>query len=69
MRRTRVNITAAGAFRSDTAFDTILALAIACVGMWGGQSLRRRMSPATFRRWFFIGLLILSVYLVVRSLA
>jgi uncharacterized membrane protein YfcA len=64
-----VNITAAGAFRSDTAFDTILALAIACVGMWGGQSLRRRMSPATFRRWFFIGLLILSVYLVVRSLA
>jgi len=64
-----VNITAAGAFGSDTAFDTILALAIACVGMWGGQSLRRRMSPATFRRWFFIGLLILSVYLVVRSLA
>jgi uncharacterized membrane protein YfcA len=64
-----VNITAAGAFRSGTAFDTALALAIACIGMWGGQTLRKSMSPPTFRRWFFIGLLVLSVYLVVRSLA
>jgi uncharacterized membrane protein YfcA len=41
---------------------------LACAGMWVGQALRLRISPMTFRRWFFAGLLMLGGYLVVRSL-
>ncbi len=43
------------------------ALAMACAGMCAGQVLRLRMHPVTFRRWFFVGLLLLGVYLVVHS--
>jgi uncharacterized membrane protein YfcA len=64
-----VNIAAAGAFRFDMAGATLTALALSCVGMWLGQSLRHRMSAATFRQWFFIGLLALAVYLVARAFA
>jgi uncharacterized membrane protein YfcA len=35
--------------------------------MWVGQTLRRALQPATFRRWFFIGLLVLGIYLAARS--
>lgn len=45
----------------------ISALAAAGIGMAAGQGLRRMMSPATFRRCFFSGLLALGLYLVIRS--
>jgi uncharacterized membrane protein YfcA len=38
------------------------ALATASIGMWIGQKIRTRLSPAAFRRWFFLGLLILGIY-------
>jgi uncharacterized membrane protein YfcA len=41
---------------------------MAALGMWLGQALRLRMSPATFRRWFFVGLLLLGIYLAARAL-
>ena len=62
-----VNILAAGAFRIDTAGSAVAALALACAGMWAGQTLRRTMSAAAFRQWFFIGLLLLGAYLVARA--
>jgi uncharacterized protein len=40
---------------------------LACAGMWIGQLLRERLSPAAFRRWFFASLLLLGLYLVGRS--
>lgn len=40
-----------------------IALAAAVAGMWIGQIVRRRIDQQTFRRWFFISLLILGVYL------
>jgi uncharacterized membrane protein YfcA len=43
---------------------TLAALAAAIAGMWVGQALRARLHPATFRRWFFAGLLLLGLYLV-----
>jgi hypothetical protein len=46
---------------------TIVALALACAGMWIGQLIRQRMAPSAFRNWFFISLLLLGLYLVVRS--
>jgi len=63
-----VNVAQAGALNVSIAGLTIGALAISCVGMWVGQTLRQQLAPAVFRRWFFIGLLLLGVYLVVRSL-
>ncbi|CAD5106647.1 hypothetical protein PSEWESI4_00914 [Pseudomonas carbonaria] len=44
-----------------------LALIPALLGMAGGQWLRRRISPERFRRWFFIGLLLLGSDLALRG--
>ncbi|MBM7062501.1 sulfite exporter TauE/SafE family protein [Pseudomonas sp. UL073] len=45
-----------------------LALLPALLGMAGGQWLRRRVSAERFRRWFFIGLLLLGADLALRGL-
>ena len=63
-----VNLAADNALGAGLAGPALGALAMACIGMWLGQVLRLRMSPATFRRCFFIGLLLLGAYLAVRSL-
>jgi len=63
-----VNVALAGALDVDIAGQTLLALALASAGMWLGQALRQRLQPATFRLWFFIGLLLLGLYIVARSL-
>lgn len=44
-----------------------LALLPALLGMAGGQWLRRRISPERFKRWFFIGLLLLGADLALRG--
>jgi uncharacterized protein len=62
-----VNVGVAGGLNSAIAGTAVAALGFACAGMWLGQSLRLRLSPAAFRRWFFAGLLALGIYLVVRS--
>lgn len=58
------NIARAGALTISILGTTLLALAAAVGGMWLGQSLRARLQPSVFRRWFFVGLLALGVYLV-----
>lgn len=63
-----LNLLLVGAFDVSIAGPAIGALAMACLGMWGGQLLRRRMQPAAFRRWFFIGLALLGAYLVAGAL-
>jgi uncharacterized protein len=63
-----INVGLDGELRLAIASDTIAGLALACVGMWIGQTIRLRMSPADFRKWFFIGLMALGLYLAVRSL-
>jgi uncharacterized membrane protein YfcA len=64
-----VNVGTAGAFDISIAGTTLLALALACAGMWFGQALRQRLSVDIFRRCFFGGLLVLGVYLALRALA
>jgi uncharacterized membrane protein YfcA len=64
-----VNVGLEGGLRLFPVSETLVALALACVGMWIGQTLRLRMSPMTFRQWFFAGLLLLGGYLVARSFA
>lgn len=62
-----VNIAAIGGLNAQMAGATAAALVLACAGMWVGQELRLRLEPATFRRWFLIGLAVLGVYLTARS--
>jgi uncharacterized membrane protein YfcA len=62
-----INVGLEGGLQLFLVNDTLVAVALACVGMLIGQALRLRMSPMTFRRWFFAGLLLLGSYLVVQS--
>jgi uncharacterized membrane protein YfcA len=63
-----VNLVMAGALKASIAGPGLSALAVALVGVWAGQALRLRMHPETFRRWFFIGLLLLGLYLALGPL-
>lgn len=58
------NILRAGAFNASILGTTLVALAAAVAGMWLGQYLRSRLQPPVFRRWFFMGLLVLGLCLV-----
>lgn len=63
-----VNLAADNALHAGLAVPALGALAMAAIGMWLGQVLRLRMSPATFRRCFLIGLMLLGIYLAMRGL-
>jgi uncharacterized membrane protein YfcA len=43
------------------------ALGMALASMWLGKLLRRQVREATFRLWFFLGLLALGVHLALRG--
>ena len=55
-----------GAFDAGHLAMSSLAVLPALLGMWLGQVLRRKISPATFRRWFLIFLILLGVELLLR---
>lgn len=57
-----------GALPLAAAGTSLLALAPALLGMAAGQWLRLRVQPETFRRWFFLGLLLLGLDLALRPL-
>ena len=63
-----MNLAFAGALNFGAAKPTLVALIAAFAGMWAGQVLRIRLSPEIFRRCFFVGLLLLGVYLAVDAL-
>ena len=56
-----------GAFRIDNLALSAVAIVPALAGMWAGQVIRNRVSPATFRRWFLVCLLLLGVEMVVKA--
>jgi len=56
-----------GAFRIDNLALSALAIVPALAGMWAGQIIRNRVSPACFRRWFLVCLLLLGIEMVVRA--
>jgi hypothetical protein len=57
-----------GAFHLDDLASSALAILPALAGMWAGQIIRGRVSAATFRRWFLIGLLLLGAEMLSRPL-
>lgn len=61
-----LTLAATGLFTVSVAGSSLLALVPALGGMFLGQAMRSRVSAATFRRWFFIGLMALGCYLIGR---
>lgn len=57
-----------GAYGATLAGTSLLAIAPALAGMTLGQWARGRLRPGTFRRWFFVSLLALGLYMAVRDL-
>ncbi|WP_081307800.1 sulfite exporter TauE/SafE family protein [Agrobacterium tumefaciens] len=55
------------AFRVEHLSLSALAVMPALLGMWVGQKIRNIVSPATFRRWFLICLLLLGAELFLRA--
>jgi hypothetical protein len=58
-----------GAWHMGSVWGSLLALIPALIGMQAGTMLRQRIAAATFRRVFFVGLLLLGIYLAVERLA
>lgn len=57
------NLTAAGVLDQSTALPGVIALAASFTGMAVGQSVRTRLEPEAFRRWFLISMILLGIYL------
>jgi uncharacterized protein len=57
------NLSGAGLLDESTALPGVIALACSFTGVAIGQSLRSRMQPDTFRRWFLIAMIFLGIYL------
>jgi uncharacterized membrane protein YfcA len=64
-----LGLMASGQFQASVAGNSVLALLPVLGGMFLGQGVRNRLQPEAFRRWFFVGLLILGTYMVVRALS
>ena len=56
-----------GALGVSVAGISLFAMVPAFIGMFAGQWLRRYVSEVTFRRIFQMGLLLLGLYLAIRS--
>ena len=53
-------------FRLEAASTSLLAVVPALAGMFFGQRVRDKLQPEPFRRWFFIGLVVLGMYMIAR---
>jgi hypothetical protein len=62
------NLTSAGLLSASTALPGAIAMAAAFAGMFIGQSVRLRMQPEAFRRWFLIAMIFLGLYLAASGL-
>jgi uncharacterized membrane protein YfcA len=57
----------AGMINPNLLIPTVVALAASLLGMWIGQRLRSRLPEETFRKFFFIGLLLLGAHLALHE--
>ena len=57
------NLSAAGLIDESTALPGVIALACSFTGMAIGQTVRTRLEPDTFRRWFLGSMIGLGIYL------
>ena len=57
------NLTSAGLLNTSTTVPGAVAMVGAFTGMYTGQSIRSRLEPEAFRRWFLIAMILLGIYL------
>lgn len=62
-----VSLATGGVFVPGMIVPTLVALGVSLLGMWLGQVVRDRLSAMTFRRCFFVGLLLLGAWLAIRA--
>ena len=58
---------AVGKYELVAAGNSLLAVVPALLGMHLGRLVRDKLSPERFRRWFFIGLVALGLYMLLRA--
>lgn len=58
-----------GEYRLTAAAGSLIGLGAAFVGLALGRRLRVRLDPAAFRRWFFVGMVVIGGYMLWRVLA
>jgi uncharacterized membrane protein YfcA len=63
-----IGLTSENEFSLGVAGASLLALIPATMGMMLGQAVRNRLRPEVFRRWFFVGLLALGIYIAARAI-
>lgn len=63
-----IGLAGEGVLQLSTAMTSLWMLAPALAGMWLGQIVRSRISPAAFRTWFMIGLMLLGAHLALKPL-
>jgi uncharacterized membrane protein YfcA len=56
------------AFHLGSMGMSTIAIAPALLGMWLGQHVRSKVSPAVFRRWFLVCLMLLGAELILKSI-
>src|SRR4051812_16564048 len=62
------NLTASGLLTAATALPGAVAMVASFAGMFIGQSVRTRMQPEVFRRWFLIAMIFLGLYIAGNAL-
>ncbi len=60
-------LTAVGKYQLVAAGNSLLAVVPALLGMHLGRLVRDKLPPEAFRRWFFIGLVALGLYMLLRA--
>ena len=63
-----IGLGSTSSFSSGALLGSSLAMAPALLGMFIGQRTRDRIQPAAFRKWFFISMLVLGSYMVIKGL-
>lgn len=61
-------LAASGQYSVAAATGSLFAVLPSVAGMFVGQRLRQKISPATFRRWFFVGLTLLGLSMLAKAL-
>jgi uncharacterized protein len=62
------NLTSAGLLTAATALPGAVAMVCSFTGMFIGQSIRTRLHPDVFRRWFQVAMILLGLYLALSAI-
>lgn len=58
---------AAGSYSGAIAMQSTFAVVPALAGMFFGQAVRSRLNPDVFRRWFFLAMVMVGLFMIVRA--